>query len=166
MELIKCNTCNKEIAANAKTCPNCGAPNELVRVKNKALIKNTLIIAVIIIAVVSIILVATNGKPDMDSRVYNYGIDSLGVVDDYLDGKISGSEAVHKLDKIYNKLEQLGELADPDSLRLSTDALLVRISVSSVKWEINSFGLDLDTTSTDIINARNDLAKKLNKKQR
>ena len=26
MSLIKCSTCGKEIASNAKKCPHCGAP--------------------------------------------------------------------------------------------------------------------------------------------
>lgn len=36
MALIKCPECGKEISENATICPNCGNPNELVRVKKKS----------------------------------------------------------------------------------------------------------------------------------
>ncbi|HHV04213.1 MAG TPA: hypothetical protein GXX64_09985 [Bacteroidales bacterium] len=157
MDLIKCKTCNKE------TCPNCGAPNETVKFENKTSIRNILIIAV---SIVVIIIAVTGCNSGMDSRVYDYGIDSLEVVDDYLDGEISATDAENKLEENYNKLEQLGKLADSDSTGLRTDELIIRTKISSVKWEITRFEMSSDGSSSDIINARNELAEKLNKKHR
>lgn len=154
------------MVANAKTCPNCGAPNKSIRSKNKMLFRNILVVAAIIVAVVAIMIGVTSCKPKLDRRVYDYGIESLKAVDDYLDGKISGTVAVNRLEENYNKLEQLGELADADSLGLRTDALLIRASISSVKYEITIYKKGADTTSADIIKARNSLADKLNKKHR
>lgn len=150
MYSINCNTCNKEMASN-----------KTIRFKNKTLTRN-IVMAVITVV---IIIAVTGCKAGMDSRVYNYGTDALEAVDNYLDGAIQGVVAVNKLEVIENKLKQLGDLADSTSV--STEALLVRVRVSSVKWEVSSYYKGFfDTTNTDVINARNELAEALNKKHR
>ena len=62
-KLTQCKTCSKEIASNAKSCPNCGAKNK------KAIYKRPWFIVVAFL----IIVLAIGGEDDGDSTTTDIG---------------------------------------------------------------------------------------------
>jgi predicted nucleic acid-binding Zn ribbon protein len=55
-KLIKCKSCGKEISTEAKTCPQCGAPN-----KKKLGCLSILVLAVVALFIIGIIVSAAGG---------------------------------------------------------------------------------------------------------
>ncbi len=66
-KLIKCKTCSKEIASNAKSCPDCGAKNK------KPLYKRGWFIAIALIVIIS----GINGGGGEDSTSTANGTDEV-----------------------------------------------------------------------------------------
>ena len=59
MALIKCSECGKEVSDKASNCPNCGAPikEDEIQKEVKAGIRVTKKLAIILIAILSIIII-------------------------------------------------------------------------------------------------------------
>lgn len=157
MELIQCNVCDKEMASRAKTCPNCGAPNLLIKQENKKTIRAIVITTLTLAIILILFLLISNKRPNMDERVYKLGVKAIEHTDDYLDGKLSNDDAELKLERIHNQLE---EIDNHDSFILSSDVFILKLKISSID------GMYSDTTTNDIVAKRNDLADRLNVKKR
>ena len=158
MSLIKCSVCSKKMADNAKICPNCGAPNQVLKTKRKSQYTKITIGVVIILALVIVFFATKNMKPArMEIAVYDLGISALNVTDEFLDSKIDADIANGKLDNISNKLDKIDDI----------DALLIKVQVTSISIDINRIdSMFSDSTMNDVLEGRNQLADKLNQNKR
>lgn len=157
MGLKNCSTCNKEMAISAKGCPHCGAPNVLIEQRSKKKIRNVVIAALALAIIFILFLAISTKRPNMNKDVYELGIKAIEHADDYLDGKLSSGDAALKLERIH---DQLGEIEGHDSLIISTDVLVLKLKISSFDRTFS------DTTNSDVVAKRNDLANHLNVKRR
>ena len=145
MEQIHCPECKREVSDRAQACPHCGYPFEKTTLKKseqtKKELKLVLIILVPIVLAITALLFyslsrikAKEGEGTMSSRHYEYALEAIGIVDKYLDGEISASEASDLMDALIERGEKLPE---PDSLE---------------KWDVNIKVLFL---STDLLSLEN-----------
>ncbi|MDF2485685.1 MAG: hypothetical protein K0R46_1853 [Herbinix sp.] len=153
MSIIKCHECNGDVSDSAKTCPHCG-----VKIKETNTIK-VIIISILFVLLVSLIVFlvykSVYGKPEeLSKSAYQYGISALDISDKYLDGYYDDDTAREMLYNVYYKLESLYEEDD------NTYTLGLNAEVLGVITYI------LAGTESDVIDARNNLADSLNRKNR
>lgn len=157
MGLTTCNVCNKEMADIAKTCPHCGAPNKIIKDKNKTLYTTVGIVAIILITIVCVITFNKNSKPKgMSKEVFNLGISALKITDEFLDGKITSDEIDSSLENIQKQLDNIED----------TDAVIMSSTIFNLNTDI--FLLDGFASGgyDDVLESRNDLANELNQEKR
>lgn len=158
MSLSPCSECGKDISSSARACPGCGAPNKIINQRRKIIVIATVIALAIVVFIFLIVRSPAGKQPDgMSNDVYKLGINALNITDAYLNGEMDTGEAVKKLDNISGQLEKIDSL---DALTVKVDITLIRIAIESIERTFSS------TTRNDIIENRNNLAEKLNQKQR
>ena len=102
------------------------------------------------------------GRPaNMDERTYNIGMEALGVVDDFLDGRMSAANAGDKIEELRNRLNE----TEPDDSNerlahggLSADFLNARLQLRNIASRGES--------TTRLLETRNRLARRLNQSER
>lgn len=165
MALIKCEECGKEISDQAASCPNCGYKQNQLEEKKVNLSKNKKLLLGIgmVISLIVLVVALTNGrKPSgMSTEVFNLGINTLNIVDEYLDGAILSSEADTKLESVKKRLDKIYDLnSDTNALLISSSTLNLEIQISSMDRMFSK------VTDKDIVESRNNLAADLNQRKR
>lgn len=143
MGLINCPECDKEISVKAKFCPNCGYVNRK-KVHTPFYIGGGILITIIF----AFILFRGHKPLGMDKELYNLGVSALEIIDDYIDAKITGKEAIDKLDNISNRLDRVD----------SFDSTMIRIDIYNASVDI--------LLGRDVTEKRNKIASHLNKSKR
>lgn len=125
---VKCKTCGNEIAAKAKTCPNCGA-------KNKKPIFKKPIFWIFIVIIVLIIGFASSGssEPEIDYSKPDFVVTADEIMSEYSENAVSAKEKYgDKIVTVTGKVSTVSEytvrLSGNDDENLLTDVVL---SVSS-----------------------------------
>jgi len=157
MALIKCPKCEREISDTEKICPNC----KIVLRENS---KKPIIFLFVGISIFIIVLLGvafymsnTKGMPkDMDTDTYNLGVSALSITDDFIDTKITLSEAQAKLESITSSLDQL-YVTNKNKITLSVKADVTSISTSL------KLSLTYKYTSSTVTEKRNLLAREIYK---
>ena len=173
MALINCPECNREISDQAKFCPHCGYPLKNITptaVKQTPKAKKSLKPAPIILAAVAFVLIVSvllilylsgifaDNSADIDH--HQYALEAIGIVDKYLDGEISASDASDLMDALVERGEKLPE---PDSLEtwdVEFEVLFLSTDLSSLTYS------PTDETHDEIVERRNKLAELIGEKTR
>ena len=159
MGLMQCKECGKEISEKAYSCPNCGCPvNASTEKSNNKMVYIILGLIAIAIVVIAIVLNQNKKPANISDEAYQLGIDAILVSDKYIDGIYDYDTASDKLESIKDKIDRLHEEdGNTYTFILGTDVTMLSSTLLKV---------EIDGSETDVINTRNDLAKKLNYKKR
>ena len=160
MALIKCPKCESEVSDTERICPNC----KIVLRENS---KRPIIFLFVVISIFIIVLLSvafymsnTKGMPkDMDTDTYNLGISALSITDDFIDTKITLSEAQTKLESITSSLDQL-YVTNKNKVTLSVKTDITSISTSI---QYSSLSSTYKYTSSTVTEKRNLLAREIYK---
>lgn len=140
MALIKCNECGKEISDGAKICPHCGSQTEKYKKEKAKKVKVITIGAIILISIIGVtigfgIYVNNLVASREASSSYRYGIQSINILEKYINGEISNKEAESSLENIQdlvrNKMDSLTN-EDEDYSKL----LFLSIELGSTTWDL------------------------------
>ena len=157
MALIKCPKCESEVSDTERICPNCKI---VLRENSKGPIIFLFVAISIFITVllcVAFYMSNTKGMPkDMDTDTYNLGVSALSITDDFIDTKITLSEAQTKLESITSSLNQL-YVTNNNKFTLSVKADIISISTSLQYNSIYKY------TSSTVTEKRNFLAREIHK---
>lgn len=113
--------------------------------------------------IITTLFVGCNSKPDnVSQQMYDYGIEALNVVDEYLNGDMTISTAESELSVIKEK----ASIVSNDATRVGTDKnkdILVGSAINSLYFEISTGNLLNDVSKEDVQEKRDSLAEYLNK---
>ncbi|GEM_PF-4176548 len=181
MSLIKCPECEKDISNKATSCPNCGCPlnnsqsqsstpvfkdgnnknsTQFYNCHKYIPIKIIAVIVCIVVAVCIVIIYFNNKKPsDVSDEMYNFGIEALEVIDDYLDNEIDSQATYKKLSSIdSNATQYYNTKSNGEFLNDKTIFYSILLLTS---------GLNEDTVDNlRLLENRNALAKAIDKDER
>lgn len=179
MALIKCSECEKELSDKATSCPNCGCTlnnsqsrsttfqdgnnkisTQTYNCRKRIPIKIIAIIVCIVVVVCIAIIYFNNKKPsDVSDEMYDFGIEALEVIDDYLDNKIDSQAAYEKLSSIDSNATQYYNTRSNDEF-LNDKAIFYSVLLLTS-------GLNEDTVDNlRLLENRNVLAKAIDKDER
>lgn len=120
----------------------------------------TILLTFVIIAT---LFAGCSSKPDnVSQQMYDYGIEALNVVDEYLNGDMTISTAESELSVIKEK----ASIVSNDATRVGTDKnkdILVGSAINSLYFEISTGNLLNDVSKEDVQEKRDSLAEYLNK---
>ena len=157
MALIKCPKCESEVSDTEQICPNCKI---VLRENNKRPIIFLFVgISIFIIILLSVAFYMSNTKSmpkDMNTDTYNLGVSALSITDDFIDTKITLSEAQTKLESITSRLDQL-YATNKNKITLSVKADVTSISTSMQLSSTYKY------TSSTVTEKRNLLAREIYK---
>lgn len=181
MALIKCPECEKDISNKATSCPNCGCPlnnsqtqsttpvlqdgnykisTQSYNYRKHIPIKIIAIIVCIVVVVCIAIIYFCNKKPsNISDEMYDFGIEALEVIDDYLDNEIDSQTAYEKLSSIDSNVTQYYNTKSNDKYSKDKSVFYV---VSILTSELNTDELD----NARLFQNRNALAKANDKGER
>lgn len=114
------------------------------------------IIVFAVLLLLALLFLFSNKKPsDMNDTTYNYGVEALKIVDDYIDGKETKKDAYNKLNAIHDKLKEYNFTGNElkKNVIVSGEALLISSYIS-------------DSNIDKVLECRNKFANFLNKKSR
>ena len=134
MALIVCKECGQEMSENAKVCPHCGNPN------NKDNKKKEYFILGICIALIILIIIGGIFSIRSASTTYKYSRATIKVLEQYKNDEIDEEEAMEKLDKLGDELDEIQKEEDSSKLlsleldisSIHADFLLDKITLSEL----------------------------------
>lgn len=113
--------------------------------------------------IISTIFIGCSSKPDnVSQQMYDYGVEALNIVDEYLKGDITISTAESELSVIKEK----SSIVTNDATRVGTDKskdILVGSAIDSLYFEISTGNLLDNISKEDVQEKRDKLVEYLNK---
>ena len=118
---------------------------------------------IILCLVLVFALSGCGGKPKgLSDKSYDTAKMAISVADEYLDLKIEAKDAEAKLERLKDRLS---DEKDIDSEIISTEISILKTELSMIAY--NNLGNRLSKGGdTDVLDARNELAEKINMKKR
>ena len=150
-KMIKCKTCNKEIASNAKSCPECGAKNQ------KPFYKRGWFIVVAFLVIILAIGSAGSGSSTTDSgnnETLKVGSSSskkekfelVGEVEQETDSMATYLKGIVKNNsgKDCTYVQVMFNLYDKDGNQIGTALANVNNLEKDGTWKFKAMGIDVD----------------------
>ena len=127
MALIKCQECGKEISSEAKACPNCGSPNEIVTQKNNLIKKIVydIIGCIILVSVFFMVIYVIK----INRKSYIYGHEAIEILEKLKNSEITVDTASYQLEKIYKLVNEEYSKLDSDSNE-SSRLFIIELAIS------------------------------------
>ena len=144
-KMIKCKSCNKEIASNAKVCPNCGAKNK------KPFYKSIWFWVIIVIIVIGVVggNDSSSSRDDLnsDKPVENKTVEYTKIDVDTLEDDLTNNAAAAKDKYKDNYYEITGRLGTIDS-----DLKYISLLSATNEWDISGIHCTIkDSATKDVV---------------